>query len=100
MGSITQVIMIFSPKEKKNKEEEETIVWNEILSNNFQFLNNITCISTHTYFQKIQITLHQTALIMRWKIKKQISETFKTKKSLPFSVKKRLKKVNKSIKGK
>ena len=39
-------------------------------------------------------------LIMRWKIKKQISETYKTKKSLPFSVKKRLKKVNKSIKGK
>ena len=36
-------------------------IWYGILSNNFQFLNNIICISTHffthTYFQKIQIIL-------------------------------------------
>ena len=36
-------------------------VWYDILSNNFQFLNNITRISTHffthTYFLKIQTTL-------------------------------------------
>ena len=69
MGSITHVIMIFSPKEKIKKEKKKK-------------------------------KKKKRKLIMRWKIKKQISETYKTKKSLPFSVKKRLKKVNKSIKGK
>ena len=60
MGSITQVIMIFSPKEKKKnkeEEEEETTLWYEILSNNFQFLNNIirifTHFITHTYLKKM-----------------------------------------------
>ena len=49
-------------------------IWYDILSNTFQFLNNITCIFlyflTYTYFQKIQITLLEQHYQMSVKNKK------------------------------
>ena len=55
------IIIIRRRRKEKKREKDFGPIWHHDLNNIFQFLNNITRISTHffthTYFQEIQTTL-------------------------------------------